>query len=685
MRPDPRRPISGHFAAAAILALAVVSSAPCWAGSWVLVAPDGTPAAALAAGFDLTGPQGLQCPSDALGDKTRLQLKLQATHLKGDGLLLVGSCPADAVPALRVPADSAPHQVDLWIARPAGAGVYLGAAPGDQWRLTEPSVQAWPGQNPEVLWSPAVVPASLPDDWQPGGLLDAHAIKVGSEQRLQVFSGSLRVLLRPTAEVSRGRRDEVKAEALNASDADLDLSSSLQGPPHIWLPPVHWPIKPHQTITIRPPLASFWAGDTWTKLVFGVGGRESAVPLCLTVKPAYPAFGLFLAPGATADDLAAALNQPVSLVAAPAVLWLKAGSPHLGPEGFAYGSAVELAALAASRSAGWVRIACLWGPAPDWPAGVDALSADAAVKNAGWLLAAGPIRTAVGSQGLAADEADVAALKTCADRIACVAAAPPRLPAVAVAQARVAGADDKTSAFWSALDQSFDAAPLRAQLAAAGISRPIAWTDLGAGDGSPDARCDLSVWARAATSLLYQGATAVLARWSSPVGFPPWLDVMRELSAAVPVVSPSETPFASVRAGAPVVYRPFVRGQEGTLAVSNSSGRVTSVQCELRAEPLAGNLVRFAPGAAPVRTFQMPFRFADDAYYMGRPLVFLRLLPGETAVLNLRAVNPGSTWLRLVEEKQAVQMVGPPEQAVGRNDTWWSDMLKRGPKNRPHE
>jgi hypothetical protein len=56
----------------------------------------------------------------------------------------------------------------------------------------------------------------------------------------------------------------------------------------------------------------------------------------------------------------------------------------------------------------------------------------------------------------------------------------------------------------------------------------------------------------------------------------------------------------------------------------------------------------------------------------------LRLLPGETAGLNLRLVDPSASWLRLVDERVVVEGPGPPEQVTRRNDGWWSDMLKKG-------
>ncbi len=650
-------------------------------GAWAVVGPDGAPVAGMSAPFDVVGPQGIQCLATALPaaliDKPRLLLHVQAAHLKGTGPLLVGSCPADAVAALTLPAGPTTRQVDLWIGRPTGAGLYLGALAGDEWRLGEPTVDAWNAPSPEVLGSPCVVPQALPLDWQPGGLLDARAVKVGTEQRLQGSAGSVRIILSPEADALRGRREELKAEAFNAADDSMELSSTLQGPPFAWIPPVHWPIASQKTITIRPQFTSFWAGDVWTKLTFAAGGQECSMPLRLAVKPSYPAFGVFLSASATPEDLAAALTQPVSIVAAPAALWMKAGAVHLGPEGFAYGSAADLAALAAAPSAGWIHIACIWGPSSDWAAGSLALSTNEAVKKAGWMLSAGPFHTTSGPQGLTADSADVAALKLCWMRLACVAATPPRLPAVAVAQARAQGFDDKAPTFWANLDHSFDSLTLRGQLREAGIGLPVAWADLSVGDGSPTAKADLAVWSRAAASLLYCGSTGIFARWTPAAGTPAWLEVMRELSSATPVVSPSESPFASVSSGAQVAYKPFIRGTEGTLVVSNNSRRILTLQTEVRAEPLLANILRFAPGVAPVRTCEVPFHFSDDAYALGRPLVFVRLLPGETALLSIRLVDPSASWLRLVEEKLVIQGHGAPQAATGRNDTWWTDKLRK--------
>jgi hypothetical protein len=197
-----------------------------------------------------------------------------------------------------------------------------------------------------------------------------------------------------------------------------------------------------------------------------------------------------------------------------------------------------------------------------------------------------------------------------------------------------------------------------------------------AAGGATGSGADLSLWARAAAGLAYQGATGIFAA-GPPDSAPPWLDVMRELSAAVPVASPSETAFAATAAGAPVCYKPFLRGEEGTVAVANSSADVLEVACEPRAEPLEANLVRFAPGLAPVRSHYMPFRFSQEAYDLGRPFIFLRMLPGETALLNLRVVDPSATWLRGVEERPKQKRVGPQTSPVPGQADWWDTARQR--------
>ncbi|MCX7598381.1 MAG: hypothetical protein N2512_05880 [Armatimonadetes bacterium] len=662
-----RTSLSGLLSFTVAAWLVAAWPASCLAAGWQPVAGEGgqaEKAADFGGGVEIVGPAGWLAGSDALGDSARLLVRFRARRVSGTGPLLVGTGPEDAWPALDVPADETTRNFELVVTRPAGASVYVGATPGDRWLLGPPSTVAAPRPKIEQLWTPAKTTGPLQPDWQPYGLLDARVLTAAGRQMLKVTPGSLQIVVPPTVEVLRGLRDETKAEAINSAENDVSLTTMLEGPPWAWVPHTTVPVPPRQPFTLRPEFASFWAGETWVKLTFEASGQQASLPVRVKALPSYPAFGLFLGPQASAQELAEALTQPVSIVMAPARLWQSVGPPRLGPEGLAYGTADELIALAQDGAAGWCRIACIWGEPGAWAEQTQTLSASDAVRAAGWMLAAGPLPTRLSEEGMMADESALPAVQSCAERLACIAAVPPTLPEVAVVEAQITGVKPESVIFWRWVDRAVDAGPLRRQLTQAGAALPIIWAGLPAPAGAGTTRGpELAVWCRAAASLAYAGATAILAP-PQDSGLPLWLDVMRELSAAVPLASPCETDFASTASSRPVTYKVFVRGSEGTLAVSNSSGYTLEIACEVWAAPFEANLVRFAPACEPLRTHTMPFRFPEDARKLGRQLIFLRMLPGETALLNVRLRDVSPTWLRSIEPRPVIRTTGPQRDPI---------------------
>jgi hypothetical protein len=612
----------------------------------------------------LRGGGGVLCAASSLGTQTCVELRLVACHVAGSAPLRVGTNPQDAWPALSVPSDGKDHQVKLRLLRRADDGLFLGAAGGDGWRLRSWALGTWRPPKLEVLWAPTQVRPPLPADWQPAGPLDALPITVGQELHWRLTVGSVQVILPAKTPSLRGLREEFQADAFNQASDTAQVTVALEGPPWVWLPESSVPVKGQQHLRLRPQVASFWAGQTWAKLVLRSGAQQAAAPLQVHCAPAYPAFGFYLGPQASLSDLQAALQQPASLVMAPAGLVRELGPPRLGPEILAYGTAAQLADLAATPAAGWVRLACLWqDSAGQWAAGLRQLAASAAVRQAGWRLAVGPLHTTVAEAGLAGDSEQIAALAAGRELLSALIALAPRLPSLLAVQAEVDGQKEQVATFWRALDEAFDPAPLRTQLRSAALPLPVGWVL------REPAVPDPALWTRCAASLLYQGATGLLVAWqSSAAAQPPWLEAMRELSAAVPVLAPSSASEAAVSAGARVVYKPFLRGREGCLVVSNTAGGPVEVAVELRADPFEGHLVRLAPASEPVRTHAMPFRFPKEAFAVGRPLVLLRLAPAETAVLSVRLVDPQPTWLRAVDKYERKVVTGPPEDFLPRYD-----------------
>lgn len=633
----------------------------------------------------LEGPAGILWSAEELGDEPRLQLTLTAIHEAGTAPLLLGTGPEDTWAALDLPADSTRHTAELRLLRPPDAPLYLGCPAGNRWLLSGFTTDRWSagagsqGGRLEQLWKDAEVPQSLPADWQPLGTLDARCLTVGREQRLAVDVGSVRLIMPTRAKCARGRREEFRVEAVNTSGGGVQLGISLEGPPWVWLPSATVPLKAHQQIVLRPEVASFWAGESWGKVVFELSGQEKAAPIRLECSPAYPALGAFLPAEATPEDLQGALGQPVSLVMAPASLVRRLGEPRLGPEVIAYGSPEELAALAASEAGGWARIVCLWSEPAQWPSGTKRLAANQAVTDRGWALAAGPLPLRSDDGGLDASDGDVEALTACERKLSCVLAVPPPLPAVEMARAVMDGRPVEQMAFWQDLCRRFDPAPLRARLSEKELALPIAWADLRTAGGTAGP-AQGAAWAAAGAALLYQGATGLCARWPVP-DLQAWHELGRETAAAVPVPGAEQADIAGVSVGTPVVYKPFLRGREGAVVLTNTSASPLDVAVEVNAEPLAAHLARLAPGCQPSRQQTMPFRFEEFAYELGRPLVFLKLAPAETALLSVRMVDVHPRWLRAVESRPAAAPAGPKDAWTKRGG-WWSDLIERARKLR---
>ncbi|MGD9519454.1 MAG: hypothetical protein AB7W28_08040 [Armatimonadota bacterium] len=624
----------------------------------------------------LEGPAGIRWSADELGDRARVQVTFTATHQSGEGPLFLGSGPEDAWRAVEMPADGKARAVELWALRPLEAPLYLGCAKGDRWSLSDLRLGQWSGPKLEHLWPAPQTFAPLPGEWKPKGLLDARVVTVGREQRLAVDVGSLRMILPASVECVRGQRDEFKAEAVNTATGEIQLTIGLQGPPWIWLPATTVPIAAGRNIVLRPQAVSLWSGESWCKLVFESGGQQRVAPLCVNCSPAYPAFGAFLTEQASEADLQAVLAAPVSLVMAPAKLVAGLGPKRLGPEVIAYGNAAELERLAACDAAGWVRLACVWDEAPEWARQVQALAASATVSKAGWMLSAGPMDVQPGPEGLqGASEAQLASAAACGKGLSCLVARPPTLPVVEVVRSSVAGLGTDRLPFWTDFHRRFDPAPLRAQLAARGLTVPVAWVDAQtAGNMAPADQS--TAWAAASAALLYQGATAMCGRWPVPQDNWAWTEMVRELTAAVPLMGVPESDIGSTSTDAPVIYRVFLRGREGTLTLSNTTATKVNIAIELAAEPLAASIVRFAPGSQPVREYVMPFRFSQAAFEQGRPLVFLNLAPAETTLLNIRLVDAHPRWLRAIERRKPPAPTGPQKRWSERGG-WWEDLQRR--------
>ncbi|MBC7287874.1 MAG: hypothetical protein H5T86_07490 [Armatimonadetes bacterium] len=619
----------------------------------------------------VVGPEGSAVVADSLVEAaTTVRLRATVQHLSGDGPLCVGTTTGEKWPVSRIPADGRTQQIDIRLVKSAGRCVYLSGVGSDQWLILDAQVDAWSPPGPVTLWEDSVFPAPLPAGWQPTGLLDARSLVVGNTQRLVVNVGPVRVVLPTSAQGPRGLRNEFEAQGINSADGTVRLTMRVEGPVEFAVPQTTVPIRGGQDIRLRPQFCSFWAGEAWAKVVMECEGSQAAAPLRVLSWPAYPAFGYFAGPDTEPDRLGQLLQSPVSIVMVPAGRLRDAAGQ--GPEILVYGNPDQLLAARQADACGRVRIACVWGEPTEWVAGIERVAA--AQKPTGenaWLLAAGPLKVSVTDKGIEAREQDLAVLRQLAGKVAAIVATAPSPPSLAVIQSS-ANSADMTQEFWAAVERGFDPAPLREQLRAAGVNVPIAWVvpeEIGGG---------LAVWTRVVAGLLYQGATAILFEPKAGAQWPPmWGALMRELSAAVPVVALEESNFASTHPGAPVGFRPFVRDREGCIALWNSTGQDLEVAVEMRTEPMEGNMLTCAPGSPPVSTHLMPFDFQEEAFELGRPVIVVKLRPGEARVLNVRFVGQQLGWLRAVQKMQRQQRMGPSEDVIPSGRDWWEQLRRK--------
>lgn len=593
-------------------------------------------------------------------------------------------------------------------AEPAAQAAVGAADAGAGWRTISAELPAPPGERPAVAvgvagegaWlidsvtvaprelpggeasEPAPVLADpLPEGWEPDGLLDAISRPIGTTSELLVHVGGLEVALAPKVTGARAHRGTLRLTVRNRSMREKDLTVAVSGPPGFFAPERTVTIRPGADTVFSASVQAFFVGTRRARITFRAGDQEASAPLEVEVTPSYPAPGVVCWDADLCSSLPATLPaMAVPLVAAP-----------LGPELPQHLTRLRLllppwseqALLsAADRARGRAEFMAVHyprGAAPD----ADSV---AATRTLGRALAAaeapvhllGPPADLAPGASPAIDDRDLA-VATELGAAGNIAAPSLRLPVLECRPARAVMIDRTLVASpqpsWSRLS-----AALAIEGAPAAIRRsarlPMFFADLAARSSGSDG-CDAAVLARALTICAWQGATGwtiparpqdapegasaftLLGSDLEPNGLvaEAYCELSRELAAATPLTILKQTPQIGVAPDAAVGFRPFMRNDEGILALWNNTGSPVELIFEVRTSPLDVHSVAIGPDGLQ-RTYRGAFRFSDEAVALNRPVVFVSLGPGEFRVLSMQLARAHAGWLSSVEFRPKIPRGG---------------------------
>jgi len=125
-------------------------------------------------------------------------------------------------------------------------------------------------------------------------------------------------------------------------------------------------------------------------------------------------------------------------------------------------------------------------------------------------------------------------------------------------------------------------------------------------------------------------------------------ELSRELAGTVPVTALVQTEEIGFGDNAEIGFRPFMRRDEGIVALYNNTSGSADLLVEVRTIPL--DLHTLTIGAAGVRRDYSPtHRFSEEAHAMGRPVIPVKLEPGEVTVLSMQMASIHAAWLAGIE------------------------------------
>jgi len=616
------------------------------------------------------------------------------------------------------------RRVHLTVVPPIAASevrLALGALGGDgTWEFanleTSRRTSLRTGQGPLTGLPAPEVPDSLPVGWEPEGYLDGKITAVGSEEDVSLVVNNLEISLPTEVQASRGERHRVLVLVTSRSSREKLLTVSAQGPPGVRIPDFTVPIRGNGITRFYPTVQSMTVGSAWYKLTFSSGKESKSVPIKVHCYRGYPFFGCTWSAArplgteaikalaemgislhrifGQAEDEFATVVEPLP---ADVVLAVAPGAGDLEP------GAETLSDLARVGDR-----AALVGP--QMPVGWQGSEEGtlAAQTNAfDQLLAELLPRTALASppfdvtRPASVPQPLSAALEAgLGEKFGSIVARCTELPGAAAIQ-EAAGSRQAyaLSSFWVNFDRRYDPVLLRASLTERGARLPLML--IPAVGGIERARLDALMLGRLIVDYCYQGATGVtvFARPQDMVAAyganePPALPISLlddneqprseicavyrelacELAAAVPLVASQEGDGFGVGDGAPLTYKPFLRGNDGIVVMWNNSGRWLDVAVETRCKPVQMQALRISyDGELIQRRFMGMFHWSNEAKKNHQPAVYLRVAPLQIVVLTLKLDGGHNTWLKRIDRKplpKKEQRHGPGSD-LEKQSKWW--------------
>ncbi len=560
------------------------------------------------------------------------------------------------------------------VAPPGGqARIAVGVDGAQPWLID--AIAAEPIDRDPPADSGVVIPEHLPPGWEPDGLLDARERTIGDTRELLVDVGGLEIGMRDAVTAPRGHRGTLPVTVVNRGQVEKQLTISVAGPPGFFVPERTVTIRPTGTTVFNASVQSFALGEAWVRLTFSCQGERAALPLRVTTVPSYPAAGASWLSGApTADELAATATLGTQLHtvlvptdrAADDFAPLPALLTRLALLGAPWSE--QSVRAAAEALAGRTDALAIYRPRdaqpPDAPGAlVRALSGrrDALVLGPPLDLRAGPPPT------LSDDDLELACRLGESGAIAAPTLRLPVIPARALGEVSVGGRPlTAAQPCWTRLQSRANldavAAAIRARARLPLFVAEVAATPSGA------ATADALVMARVLTAVTWQGLTGFTLP-ARPGDCPPgatalsllddqgapravtgeaFAELARELAGAVPLRAWSQTEEIGLSDDALIGFRPFMRGDEGLLALWNNTGADVGLVFETRTQPLDIHSVEIGPDGVR-RTYIGAYHYSEDAIALNRPVVFVSLAPGQFKLLSMQLADPHAGWLGTVE------------------------------------
>lgn len=608
------------------------------------------------------------------------QLTVVARRVEGDGALGLALSDAVAVPArplLWVSTnirDSGWHRVTLVVVcgltQPrllCGVVGRAGAWEVDEVRVGRAVVR--PTKVTALGPAPAYSPALTGGEDLSGDLdLQRRTIMGRTSYTLRV--GALE--LNPVRELvlRRGERTGVVLDVLGLGNADKKLKVAIRGKAG-WRTE-QWEVNVPGSVRmgLPLPLQGMTVGPSDLLVEYTSDGQTRRAPLRVMTSRYYPLLGAWWPQVPTAEDLRSLGELPVQCHEVPAD-----GRPadeEQGADVILRGwrpSAEAVEALKGTKETARARVG---GVVLDGPGSDEAASSIAAFREAfpDAVVVTPPVKAKAADDGLTLSEGAEMVVELARQGLAdAVGVELPQLPCAAVVQETVdgrAGADGMAS--WQHYDTAMDAVRLRRTLNDGGAELPIYWR-LRAGGGTGAEGLDAVMLARAVVEAFSWGASGLcvdagrlIARPGEPtVVGEAYGELVRELAGVRAIPSPPATAIAGSAAGRAVTYRPFVRGDEGILALWNNTATTQRLAVEIRCRPTQVRLLRLGyPGAVWQREFIGDFNWDPLAKRYKQAAVYVDVGPLEVVVVSLKMLGTNAQWLREVGPRPPAPPVVDP-------------------------